>query len=276
MGMNVYIQTDIEGVAGVTFFDKHEDTISNYHHRQRMRRLLTQEVNAAVKAAFDKGADVVLVNDSHGNAYNILFEDLDPRCEILHGRASTQPFWLQDIDDGFDVMVLVGMHAMAGTEGANLPHSKWILNDGEIYLSEASMAAAIAGYYGVKTVFVSGDNYITQEIADKIPGIVTGVVKKALGPYFARSRTPHAAQSLIYEGVCKGIESQNEIEPYVLKPPFKLNLLDSEGHIPPFERVLEKDIEGDDLVDVFNRTLNSFPWNKFGLRHLDGFQYLGT
>ncbi|MGI6538835.1 MAG: M55 family metallopeptidase [Caldicoprobacterales bacterium] len=274
--MNVYIQTDIEGVAGVTFFDRHDDTISNYNHRLRMRKLLTHEVNAAVKAAFDSGAEVVLVNDSHGNAYNILFEELDPRCEILHGRANTQPFWLQDIDDGFDIMVLVGMHAMAGTEGANLPHSKWILNDGELYLSEASMAAAIAGYYGVKTVFVSGDNYITQEVASKIPGIVIGVVKKALGPYFARSKTPQAAQKIIYDGVCKGIKNQKEIKPYVLKPPYRLNLLDSEYHMPPFKKVLEKDVEGDDLVDVFKRTLDSFPWNKFGLMHVDGFHYLGT
>ena len=274
--MNVYIQTDIEGVAGVTFFEnRREDSISNYHHRHRMQKLLTQEVNAAVRAAFDKGAKVVLVNDSHGNAYNILFEELDPRCEILHGRASTQPFWLQDIDDGFDVMALIGMHAMAGTEGANLPHSKWVINDGEIYLSEASMAAALAGYYGVRTVFISGDDYITQEVSDKIPGIVKGVVKKPFGPYFARSKTPEGAQKIIYDGVCKGIECQSEIEPYIIKPPYRLNLLESKGHIAPFNKILEKDIEGDDLVEVFNGALNSFPWNNFGLKLPDGFKFSG-
>ena len=46
--------------------------------------------------------------------------------------------------------------------------------------------------------------------------------------------------------------------------------------MPPFKKVLEKDVEGDDLVDVFKRTLDSFPWNKFGLMHVDGFHYLGT
>ena len=274
--VKVYIQTDIEGVAGVTFFEnRDEDSISNYFHRERMRKLLTGEVNAAVKAAFDSGATEVVINDSHGSAYNIHFEDLDPRCEILHGRGGSQPFWLQDIDQGFDLMLLVGMHAMGGTEGANLPHSKWILNDGEIYLSEASMAAALAGFYGVKTVFISGDQYVTQEVGEKIPNIEMAIVKKALGPYFARSKMPKAAQQLIYHGVSRAIKNEAQIEPYLLKPPFALNLLDSEGHIPPFQKILAEDIKGDNITEVFTRAVTSFPWNKFGLKSVDGFKYRG-
>ncbi len=273
--MKVYIQTDIEGVAGVTFFEnRDDDTIANYYHRERMRRLLTGEVNAAIKASFDSEATEVVVNDSHGSAYNILFEYLDSRCEILHGRAGTQPFWLQDIEE-FDYMLLVGMHAMGGTVGANLPHSKWVLNDGEVYLSEGSMAAALAGYYGVKTIFVSGDQYVTQEVGEKIPGIEKAVVKQALGPYFARSKMPKAAQQLIYDGACKAFKKTAEIASYVLKPPFSLNLLDSATHIPPLEKVLAADIRGDDLIDVFTRVVNALPGNKFNLRHVDDFKYRG-
>lgn len=274
--MKIYIQTDIEGVAGVTFFEnKDYNSIFVYHHRERMRKLLTGEVNAAVKAAFDFGATEVVINDSHGSAYNIHFEDLDSRCEILHGRGGSQPFWLQDIEQGFDLMLLVGMHAMGGTKGANLSHSKWVLNDGEIYLSEASMAAALAGFYGVKTVFVSGDQYVTQEVGEKIPSIEIAIVKEARGPYFARSKMPKAAQKLIYDGVSRAIKNAAQVEPYELKPPFSLNLLDSEGHIPPFNKILEKDIEGDNIVEVFTKAVTSFPWNKFGLEDVDGFIYYG-
>jgi len=274
--MKVYIQTDIEGVAGVTFFDNRADnSISNYHHRKRMQSLLTGEVNAAIKAAFDSGAEEVAVNDNHGNAYNIFFEDLDPRCEIFHGRANTQPFWLPEIDDGYDVMLLVGMHAMGDTKGANLPHSKWVLNDGEVYLSEGSMAAALAGYYGVKTIFVSGDQFVTNELQEKISTVETVQVKKALGPYFAKSKTPTMARKLIYDGVCRAIKREAEIKPYVLQPPFGLNLLDSEEHIPPLKKILPKDVEGDSIVDAFYKAVNSFPWNKFGLREVDGFKFSG-
>ena len=172
-------------------------------------------------------------------------------------------------------MLLVGMHAMGGTEGANLPHSKWVLNDGEIYLSEASMAAALAGFYGVKTIFISGDQYVTQEVGEKIPNIEMAIVKKALGPYFARSKMPKAAQELIYHGVSRAIKNEAQIEPYLLKPPFAFNLLDSEGHIPPFKKILTEDVQGDNIVEVFTRAVRSFPWNKFGLKSVDGFKYRG-
>lgn len=142
-----------------------------------MRKLLTNEVNAAVKASFDAGASYVVINDSHGTGYNILFEEIDPRCEIIHGRANSGPHWLTDLDSSFDAIVLIGMHAMGGEKNAVCPHSKWIVNGGKIYLSEASMAAALSGDKGVPTVFVSGDQSITKEVKEKIPKIITGVVK---------------------------------------------------------------------------------------------------
>jgi D-amino peptidase len=273
--MKVYIQTDIEGVSGFCFFENRQNEgIENYYHRQRMRRLLTGEVNAAVLAAFESGAEEVIINDSHGSSYNILFEELDPRCQILHGRAGSAPFWLQDIERGYDVMLLIGMHAMAGTECALLPHSKWVLN-GNIFLSEASMAAALAGYYGVKTVFISGDQYVTAEVAEKIPGIVRGVVKEALGPYYSRSRMPAAAQKIIHDGVIAGIAAADSIEPYVLTPPFILDVYDSDrsGRNMGLIRLIKEPVKGDDLVDVFQRAVNSMPWNNFGLKHVDGFKY---
>lgn len=273
--MKVYIQTDIEGVSGFCFFENRQDTgIENYYHRQRMCKLFTGEVNAAVLAALEAGADDVIINDSHGSSYNILFEELDSRCRILHGRAGSPPFWLQDIERGYDVMLLVGMHAMAGTERAQLAHSRWVVN-GNIYLSEASMAAALAGYYGVKTVFISGDQYVTAEVEEKIPGIVKGIVKESLGPYYSRSRMPAAAQQIIHDGVIAGIAAADSIEPYVLTPPYVLDVYDADrtGQNRGLIRLIDKEVKGDDLVDVFQKAVNSMPWNNFGLTQVDGFKY---
>ena len=161
--VKLYIQTDIEGIAGYVFFENRADqSFENHQHRQRMRVLLTGEVNAAVRAAFDGGADTVIINDSHGSGYNIIFEDLEPRCEIIHGRNCSGPHWLPELDGSFDAMLLVGMHAMAGTENAILPHSMWDVNDGELYLGEGGMAAAIAGDLGVPKIFVSGDDAVLR------------------------------------------------------------------------------------------------------------------
>lgn len=271
--MKVYIQTDIEGVAGFVFYENRKDTsVENHAHRQRMRTLLTHEVNAAVEAAFDLKAKSVLVNDNHGSGYNIIFEELDARCEIIHGRNCSGAHWLPDLD-GSDAMVLVGMHAMGGTHGALLSHSLWTVNNGKIFLSEGSMAAALAGCRGIPTVFASGDQYITAELAEKIPGIEIAQVKKALGTYLARSVMPQRSDELIYQGVKAGLKKRDKIAPYVIPGPLKLNLLESAGHIPPFKNVLKKDVTGKDMDEAFLKALTAFSWNKMNVNQPDGFVY---
>ena len=106
--MKIYIQTDIESVAGFCFFEHFDPKIENVQHRHRMCRLLTDEV----KAAFDAGVDEALVNDSHSSGYNIIFENLDPRCRINHGRNCSGPHWLPLLDASCYALALVGMHAM--------------------------------------------------------------------------------------------------------------------------------------------------------------------
>ena len=275
--MNVYIQTDIEGIAGwISHEDRETQTIENYDHRQRMYRLLTRQVNAAVLAAKEAGAEYILVNDSHGSGYNIIFEELDECCEINHGRGDYFPAWLPVLDEGFDALVLIGMHAMADEIGAICPHSKYEINGGEIYMSEASMAAALAGDLGIPSVFVSGDQIITGEVSDKILGIEKAIVKHAYGPNCCRSVQPTRACKMIFDGVKSGLQRIAEIQPYKPKGPFTLNLLDSPGFIPPFELVLEKPVEGQTITEVFNKASEKFPWEHFGQQIVDAYRYPGN
>ncbi len=276
--MKIYIQTDLEGVAGVTFFENRvDDTGRAFAHGQRMRELLTAEVNAAVKASFAAGATEVLVNDNHGSGYNILFEDLDPRCEIIHGRNTSGAAWLPELDNSFAALVLVGHHAMANTPGALLQHSRWEINEGEFYLSEASMAAALAGDLAIPSVFVSGDNYLVEEVSEKVPGIKTAVVKKALSPYQARSLIPARARELIYQGVRDGIKARHTIAPYQIPGPVRLNLIESlkgnhdqtRGYYP----VLEKALSAATITEAFNQIMRLFPWNKMDIKLPDGFKF---
>jgi len=272
--MRVYIQTDIEGIAGfISFEDRSAETVENFHHRQRMYKLLTGEVNAAVKGAKDAGAETIYINDSHGSGYNILFEELEKGCEIIHGRGSHFPEWLTELKQGWDAMVLVGMHAMGGELEAVCPHSKWTINGGQIYLSEGSMAMALAGDLGIPAVFVSGDQVITGEVKEKNPAIVTGVVKHSYGPNCCRSVLPERAQEIIREGVRQGIEKRKGIKPYVIKEPVTLNLLDAPGHIPPFKPVLKKPVKGKTITEAFENALVKFPWASYGKREMDWYRY---
>ena len=270
--MKIYIQTDIEGIAGFCFFENRADqSVENFNHRQRMRRLLTNEVNSAVKAAFDAGADEVIVNDSHGTGYNIIFEDLDPRCRIIHGRNCTGPHWLPMLE-GSDAMVLVGIHAMGGTPCAITPHSLWKVNDGAIYMSEASMAAAIAGDMGIPTVFASGDNKIIAEMTEKIPDITSVITKEALSPYQACSLIPATSCQKIYDGVCSAVKNLAAVKPYRVQGPVKLTLFDNAKHIPPFDE-LTTPVVADSISEAFMKCEKGMPWTKFDLQDVDGFVY---
>ena len=61
--MNVIIWTDMEGVAGIVAWDQVTGGKSLY---EEGRRLLTEEVNAAVRGAKRAGAKKITVLDCHG------------------------------------------------------------------------------------------------------------------------------------------------------------------------------------------------------------------
>ncbi|MEA4822597.1 MAG: M55 family metallopeptidase [Clostridiaceae bacterium] len=261
--MKVFIHTDIEGVAGVVEWDPRSSRytdIEKFEKRRVISRLLTGEVNAAIRAAFDEGADTVYVSDNHGDCKTIDLESLDPRAELMQGMANLQPSWVPCLDESFDCVVAVGMHAMAGSKYASLPHSCWHINGDAIRLSEATMCAALAGTFGVPFVFASGDQTITAEIREKIPNCETAVVKTALSPYFARSVHPSVAQTRIYEGVRLGIANRHAIAPFVIPgPPYRVAASDRDPEV-----LISPPMEGDDFFKLVHDYLNTFPWNAFG------------
>jgi D-aminopeptidase len=162
---------------------------------------------------------------------------------------------------------------MGGTEKAITPHSRWDINNGEMYLSEASMAAAIAGDFGVPTVFVSGDNNIVEEVREKIPSISSAVVKTALGTYQAKSVIPARACEMIKNGVTEGLKNSRNIAPFKISGPITLQLLDSEDHTLPLGPILEKAVTAETVSEAFMGCVEAMPWNSFNTVNPDGFQY---
>ncbi|MCF6177088.1 MAG: M55 family metallopeptidase [Victivallaceae bacterium] len=263
--MKVYIHTDIEGIAGWVFYTEFSNTIFNYHHVQRMNQLLTDEVNAAAKAAFEAGATEVYINDNHGYCYNILFEQLDPRCQVIIGRGGYAPSWLPLLDESFDAAIGIGMHAMAATPGAVCPHSYWhvTLGNGEkIALSECTMFAALAGEKGVPVVAVSGDDKIAMEINEKLPDCETAIVKTGLAAQNCCTLVPARACELIAEKVKLGLAKYAKIAPYKLAGPYKLSLSNRD---PAVLQIVE--VEGDDLWTLMHDSCREF--NNWGEQPID-------
>ena len=269
--MKIYLHTDIEGVAGWVFYAQRDlDRGANREHTRRMNALLTGEVVAACEAALDAGAREVYVNDAHGPCHSVDFERLPPGCRILHGRPGHFDAWLAQLDEAFDAMICLGQHAMAGTPHSVCPHSLWHVN-GNLQLSETTMAAALAGTRGVPTILVTGDDKICAEAKEKIPGVHVVAVKKGIGAQNACSLAPAEARQRIAEAVAAAMKDIAQATPFTIPGPYRLNISDRN----PNERVLERDVEGTDLWDAFHRAVNSTPYGHFGEDPLDdhGFRW---
>jgi D-amino peptidase len=195
---NVFISIDMEGIAGIAHL---QQVMRGTDDFAASRELMTDEANAAVAGAFDGGATSVVVNDSHGDMYNLLAERMDPRAELLIGSPKVLSM-MQGFGPEFDVALFIGYHAAVGTQAAVMDHTY----SGRLFyevrvngepVTEADLNAAYAGTYGVPVGLVTGDDKICAVAAKRLPGVRTVVVKEAFGRNVARSLHPQAAREAI-------------------------------------------------------------------------------
>src|SRR5512136_2580249 len=104
--MKVYISADIEGIGCIV---RSEQSSPGGREYAWARKMMTEEVNAAIRGAFDAGASEVVVSDSHDTGLNLIPEELDERVSLIMG--SPRPLSMMDgIGDKTDVVFLVGYH----------------------------------------------------------------------------------------------------------------------------------------------------------------------
>lgn len=226
--MKILIAADMEGITGVTTRDQVTPGHAEY---ARFRKLMTQDVNAAIRGAYEAGADEVIVADGHWHGSNILIEELDPRARLNSGSPSPLSM-MQGIDETVDGVFFIGYHARNGSPNAVLDHTwssstvanVW-LND--ILTGEYGLNAALAGHFGVPVIMVSGDQTACAQMSELLGDVETAVVKQATGRFAAQCLPPQVAQDLIYEAACRAVERLSEGEatdPFVLDTPIRLTV----------------------------------------------------
>ena len=226
--MKILIAVDMEGITGVTTWDQVTPGHAEY---ARFRRLMTQDVNAAIRGACDAGADEIVVADGYWNGSNILVEELDPRARLNTGSPS--PFSMtQGIDESVDGVMFIGYHARNGTPNAILDHtwsSKTVdnvwLND--ILTGEYGLNGALAGHYGVPVIMVSGDQTACAQVVDILGDIESAVVKQATGRFAAECLTPQVSQELIFMTEARAVARLTEgdvPDPFVLDTPVRVTV----------------------------------------------------
>ncbi len=242
--MKVFISADIEGVAGVVTPQQGQPGNVEY---ERARRLMTEEVSAAIAGAFDAGATEVVVNDSHGPMTNLVPELLDQRAELVLGRPKPT-YMCAGLDASFDAVFFTGYHSGAGQHGI-LSHTVngfafYGIRVNGIDCAEATLYGAYAGSLGVPVVMLSGDDRLRAQCAPLFPGAEFAVVKTALGQRAARALSPGNARALIRTAAATALRNRAACPPYVIEGPYRLELdlssvtlADLAGGIPVAERV---------------------------------------
>jgi D-amino peptidase len=226
--MKILIATDMEGITGVTTWDQVTPGHAEY---ARFRRQMTEDVNAAIRGAFDGGAEEVIVADGHWNASNILIEEFDPRARLNTGSPS--PFsMMEGINESINGVMFVGYHARNGTPNAVLDHTWSRMTVANVWLNdlltgEYGLNGAVAGHFGVPVIMVSGDQTACAQVTELLGDMETAIVKQASSRFAAECLAPEVTREMICLSAQRAVErlAQGDVpESFVLDTPITVTV----------------------------------------------------
>src|SRR5690606_29402869 len=159
----VLIIADMEGVTGITQVEECRLQAPEF---ERGVRLLATEVNEIAASAREAGATSVSVIDWHAGGGNLKPGLLADGVEIVP----------EDLSVGYDVVLLTGFHAMAGTPDAFISHTMsqavTLEMNGE-QAGELALLSRWAGDNGIPVALAAGDRAAMREAATFLPGTPT-------------------------------------------------------------------------------------------------------
>ena len=216
---SVFVITDAEGVAGVCRQEQTEPT------NAEMQKLLTGEINAAVRGFFEAGAAEVVVWDGHDGSRTLSALSIEPPARLLMGALGPNML----MERKFSAIAFIGQHARANRARGVMAHSysslgiqKILLNGQEV--GEIETRAALAGWFGVPVVFLSGDQAAADDLRAILPEAEVAVVKEGLGYYACLSLSAEAAQAHIFAQAMAGLRKLGQIRPYRVEGPVTIEV----------------------------------------------------
>ncbi len=254
----VFVVTDAEGIAGICRQEQTEPTLAE------LRELLTGEVNAAVQGFLNGGADEVIVWDGHDGSQTLSAATIHPQAKLLIG----WPGATMTLDRGYKAMAFVGQHSMANVQNGIMAHSFSSLGIQNLLLNgkpigEIGMVSALAGYFNIPVILLTGDKAAVEEIRALMPQTETVAVKEGLGRYTCLSLSAATARQQIQEAASRAMAGIGKIPPYRIEGHITLqvehttrNSLSPDTRALPGVQVLDDRtlrIEGKDFLEAWTR-----------------------
>jgi len=248
----IFISIDMEGASGIVDWSQVGRDPQEY---QAGRKLMVGDLNAAIEGALETGVKEVVVSDAHGGMRNLQPEEVHEAAYLIRG--SPKPLsMMEGINGEFDAALYVSYHSMNGTRNGILCHTISSSVVDAIYVNgretgEFGLNAALAGYFGVPSIFVSGDEAVAEEAKNFVPAIHAAVVKWGLGRYAAKCLHPKRARDLIRKTVKEALNNPHKTDPYLIESPVEVKLrfqtttqADIASILPYLERIDGKTIKG--------------------------------
>jgi D-amino peptidase len=253
--MKILIAADMEGITGVVDWDQVYPGRPEY---PRFCKLMTGDVNAAVRGAFAGGATTVVVTDGHNTGRNILIEELDTRATLYSGSLSPLSM-VQGVDEGVDGVMFIGYHGRMGAVNAILDHTwsdervsgLWI--NGQAF-GEAALNGALCGHFNVPVIMASGDQTLCAEVQEFFGSKVeTAEVKKAVSRMSAECLPPAVTARLIEKTARRAVTNlinKRAPKPFKVTKPINLTvkfeqseMADKAALMPNATRTIERRVE---------------------------------
>jgi D-amino peptidase len=219
----VYISVDMEGISGVSGDDQVNAGGAEYG---RSRKLMAEDLNAAIRGALEAGATDILVNDSHGGQRNLLPEDVHPSARLI-SHSFKRHGMMEGLDETFDAIIFIGYHAKADAPRGLFAHTgTGVVRDLQINgrsVGEGGMNAALAAWYGVPVVVVTGDDTAVAEVKESVPAVRGVVVKRAINVRAVELKPLQQARKEIEAAAREGVAGARKPAPQRTGP-FRVQL----------------------------------------------------
>jgi D-amino peptidase len=254
--LKIYVNTDLEGISGVFKFaqTRQKDTPLNIQACE----YFMGDLAAVIKGLRDAGATEIIVLDGHGSQA-VIPHLMEPGAKYITGRPRPGVGNLTEFDSSFAGMVMVGFHAMMGTPDGVLNHTQSSLSENRYWYNgvesgELAQNAAIAGYYGVPLIMVTGDEATCREA--KIffgNNIITVATKRGFAREAAMLYPFEETRKALYEGAKKAVAAIPFCKPYILATPIKVKetYLNLDPSLPEPVLVTREGV-AEDALHIFN------------------------
>jgi D-amino peptidase len=212
-GKKVFISADMEGISGISASDQLSAAGAEYN---RSRKMMADDVNAAIRGARRGGATDIVVNDSHGSMRNLRLEDLDGQARLI-SHSFKRSGMMEGLDESFDAAIFIGYHAKAGNPGGLFAHTgSGVVRDVRVNgqsLGEGGLNTLVAAWYGVPVALVTGDDVAVKQVAEVATQAKTVAVKRAINPRAVELRPCAVVHREIEEAAFAGVRDAAKMAP---------------------------------------------------------------